>query len=86
MHQSIMVLRSEMGNFLGGLTNHTMRYVILNQRFTLEARIAELNKELIAISVTYMLRNITLFYVIFFYNGKQRNQVSAFLDISFDMD
>ena len=52
MHQSIMVLRSEMGNFLGGLTNHTMRYVILNQRFTLEARIAELNKELIAISVT----------------------------------
>jgi hypothetical protein len=45
MHQSIMVLRSEMGNFLGGLTNHTMRYVILNQRFTLEARIAELNKK-----------------------------------------
>ena len=70
-----MVLRSEMGNFLGGLTNHTMRYVILNQRFTLEARIAELNKELIAISVTYMLRNVTLFYVIFF---TMENNVTRF--------
>ena len=47
-----MVLRSEMGNFLGGLTNHTMRYVILNQRFTLEARISELNKEWIPTPMT----------------------------------